>query len=582
VALLLDGADNRYLVGNFSGGAANFGGEALPNAGGSDIFVAKFDPQGNHSWSKRFGGPGDDSVQAAALGGGGQLLLAGYFGSEAIDFGGAPLPNAGPPVELDIFLVSLGPDGNHVWSLNTGGAGSQQANAITVDAEDRIYLAGTFNGPFASLGGEPLTSAEGNDCSVQWVNDGFAARFSASGEHEWSVGFGSTGPDVPFAIVAQGAGSSLAFGTQHCYITGYCKPPNCYDYYWPFAVMIDSDGSVRWTRAYLNSGRAMSAAVGQWDEAYVAGSFHETLSLGGPDLDPQGYGYRGFVARLDPAGEHVWSKSFGDGSAFHMDSLFLNPSKSSLYVTGSFGGDFIDFGDGPLPNYAPTCACWFDCWCPEDYFVAKFDAAGNPFWSMVIGGGNDDDEGVFGAATSSGHLVLAGALVSPELLLGDYPVQSVGAGSDVFMIEIGENLDGQCGTCVPWCEGLTCGSDGCGGSCGQCAAGEVCREWQCCKPSCQDKECGSDGCGGECGECSEAAVCNAGKCCQPDCGPGDCKMDDGCGGSCTCPPGHGCLDGQCVFPDIGWLKTAAADSGDSAAVIFLDVTADGPWVAGIY
>ena len=53
--------------------------------------------------------------------------------------------------------------------------------------------------------------------------------------------------------------------------------------------------------------------------------------------------------------------------------------------------------------------------------------------------------------------------------------------------------------CVPACAGKSCGSDGCGGSCGKCTAPQTCIAGQCvCIPDCSGKECGDDGCGGDC------------------------------------------------------------------------------------
>ncbi|MDI3543998.1 MAG: hypothetical protein PWQ28_279 [Candidatus Woesearchaeota archaeon] len=77
-------------------------------------------------------------------------------------------------------------------------------------------------------------------------------------------------------------------------------------------------------------------------------------------------------------------------------------------------------------------------------------------------------------------------------------------------------------SCTPNCEGKECGGDGCGGSCGSCASGEICSWGQCvvsCTPStCSGLgiECGtaSDGCGGtlNCGTCDLFEICEKGKC----------------------------------------------------------------------
>jgi hypothetical protein len=77
---------------------------------------------------------------------------------------------------------------------------------------------------------------------------------------------------------------------------------------------------------------------------------------------------------------------------------------------------------------------------------------------------------------------------------------------------------GICQGCVPSCDGKSCGSDDCGGTCGSCddAAKPNCTAGQCvekCTPDCSNKECGDDGCGGTCGSCKKQdQVCSAGFC----------------------------------------------------------------------
>jgi hypothetical protein len=70
----------------------------------SDAFVAKFQPNGEARWSKRFGGPAAEVGAAVALDGAGHTLVSGSF-AEAVDFGDGPLVPAGD----DMFLVRIGP-----------------------------------------------------------------------------------------------------------------------------------------------------------------------------------------------------------------------------------------------------------------------------------------------------------------------------------------------------------------------------------------------------------------------------------------------------------------------------------------
>ncbi len=167
------------------------------------------------------------------------------------------------------------------------------------------------------------------------------------------------------------------------------------------------------------------------------------------------------------------------------------------------------------------------------------------------------------------------------------------------------------------CEGNECGSDTCGGTCGSCdevqeecsmglcvcsfvncddvccAAGQVCAEGACCSAVCEGMVCGPDGCGGTCGSCDKileeyskglcvcsfadcsedccdaGQVCAEGSCCSPDC---DGKMcgPDGCGVNCgSCSDEYICESGQCksvlwTDPTSGlvWQNPSTGDEMD--------------------
>ncbi len=106
--------------------------------------------------------------------------------------------------------------------------------------------------------------------------------------------------------------------------------------------------------------------------------------------------------------------------------------------------------------------------------------------------------------------------------------------------------------CVPDCDGVFCGDDGCGGSCGICAgAQDLCVAGACvCQPACGGAVCGDDGCGGSCGACTGFQEgCVDGACaCIPACDGRACGPD-GCGGDCGVCAGESTCDlnyGLCV------------------------------------
>ena len=68
---LTNGAENLNTV--------NFGGSDLTSAGLNDIVVAKFDPMGNHIFSKEFGDAAPQSVAGVATDAAGDFYVTGYF-----------------------------------------------------------------------------------------------------------------------------------------------------------------------------------------------------------------------------------------------------------------------------------------------------------------------------------------------------------------------------------------------------------------------------------------------------------------------------------------------------------------------
>ncbi len=139
--------------------------------------------------------------------------------------------------------------------------------------------------------------------------------------------------------------------------------------------------------------------------------------------------------------------------------------------------------------------------------------------------------------------------------------------------------DGACGeVCVAdWCADKQCGDDTCGGSCGSCQPGWECKPDQrclptaACVPQCDGKTCGDDGCGAVCGWCGDGAQCDSsGNCvaweCAPDCGGATCGSD-GCWGHCgVCDEGHLCISGVCEKVNLCSQLPAGGRCDGSVAV----------------
>jgi hypothetical protein len=128
----VDPSGNVLVTGD--GGGLDFGGGPLP---AGFFSLVKFDSDGNHLWSKSFGGDsfgGEQRCLSVAADGSGNVVITGYFFG-TIDFGGGLLASGGGN---DVFLAKFDPSGNHLWSKQFGEPLLYaQGSSIAVDGHDR-------------------------------------------------------------------------------------------------------------------------------------------------------------------------------------------------------------------------------------------------------------------------------------------------------------------------------------------------------------------------------------------------------------------------------------------------------------
>jgi|GEM_PF-4830437 len=178
----------------FCGGSSGTFGET--NAGGSDAYVAKFDPSGNIQWIRQFGAvtrdvpdafKAEDTCKSIALDGKGAIYCAGESSGRFAEANSDPVN----PNSYDVILFKLNPDGTPVWKTQLGGVtrawNSTSANlgldfstGIAVSADGKtIYTAGSTNGdlgePNGSTGQDPNVSAAWYDGYVLKADAGTGA-----------------------------------------------------------------------------------------------------------------------------------------------------------------------------------------------------------------------------------------------------------------------------------------------------------------------------------------------------------------------------------------------------------------------
>ena len=133
---------NVYLTGYFRSPTITFGAYTLTNAGGADIFIAKYDSSGNALWAKSSGGSsadgtGDFQGSTISTDASGNAFITGYFNSVTISFGVNTLTNTGG---RDVYIAKYDSSGNAVWAKTATGTADDQGMSVSADMAGNVYL----------------------------------------------------------------------------------------------------------------------------------------------------------------------------------------------------------------------------------------------------------------------------------------------------------------------------------------------------------------------------------------------------------------------------------------------------------
>jgi len=303
-----------------------------------------------------------------------------------VNFGGTQLTSAGSD---DIFLAKYSANGTHQWSKRFGGTGTDSASDIALDSNGDIVVCGYFSGT-ADFGGGPRTSAGGYDI--------FVAKYSSSGAYLWSKTFGAVDSDTANSVAVDASGNVIVTGvfrwTVNFGLGGLTSAlfgaPDM------FLAKYAADGTPLWTKNYSgpSTDYGSSVATDSAGNIVVSGGFLGSLNLGGLSLTASGTTSEDFfVAKFTPAGQHVWSKRFGNIGTDTAADLAVDGS-GNVVVTGQFALT-VDFGGGGRSAIG------------QDIYVLKLSATGGHLWSKnFTTTGNEVGNAV--AIDSAGNVVVTG------------------------------------------------------------------------------------------------------------------------------------------------------------------------------
>lgn len=409
VDVAVDAAGNTYVVGSFNN-TADFGGSPLVSAGSTDAVLAKYDVNGVHQWSQRFGSTGTDVAAGVAVDAAGGVYITGSF-TGTVNFGGVGLISPGG---TDAFLAKYDANGTHVWSQRFGSTSNDAGACVDADTANNIVMGGTFVGT-VNFGGANLVGAGSTDLVL--------AKYNSAGVHQWSQGFGGTGSETSNGVHFGPSGDVFATGAFQNGVDfggGVLTSAGSNDI---FVAKYNSAGAHQWSHRFGStaSDGGVDLHTDGLGNLALSGFYNLTVDFGGGPLPA--VGQDGFVVLFNSSGVHQWSRHFGEGG----NAVTVSPA-GSVIVTGFFSGT-ANFGGSPVTSVGSS-----------DIYLARFDVAGTHEWS--VGLGSTSSETSLGIETDAwNNVTVIGQFSGASINFGGTTLISNGS-ADAFVAKFGPESAG--------------------------------------------------------------------------------------------------------------------------------------------
>lgn len=317
---------------------------------GSDVFVMKYNPDGDMVWVHQFGDDFNDEPSGVEIGPDGNLYVSGLFRGE-VNFntdGGEDIINA-TGASSDIFLAKFTTDAGLVWVKRIGGTGQETPHSMAVDLNNNVFLTGIFTGA-------TNLDPSGQDGVFQGQSyDGFVASYDTLGELSWAHGFGGSSFDFSHGVAVDDEGSAFIVGNfigtidmdsgegEQLITSGANSDV--------FLAKYSSTGESLWAFSFggTNSDEGRGVTTDALGNVYITGAFAATAdfdpSENTADVTSNGF-FDVFVAKYSGGGEYVWAFEAGGPQSCYGNTVTHNGG-NKLWLGGYFSGpaDFDPLGE---------------------------------------------------------------------------------------------------------------------------------------------------------------------------------------------------------------------------------------------
>ncbi len=360
-SIAIDASNNVYITGTFRYTADFDPGTdtayltAVNNY--EDIFIAKYDTNGNYIWAKSIGGTSNDYSYCIAVDVNNNVYITGSF-RYTVDFD--PGPGTANLIAVnnykDGFFAKYDTYGNYLWAKNIGGTSEDYSNCIAVDTSNNVYITGTFR---YTVDFDPGPGTA-NLIAVNEYEDGFFAKYDTYGNYLWAKSIGGTYRDYSYSIAVDTNNNVYIIGTFDNTVDFDPGPDTAnitaaYLNGDVFFAKYDTDGNYQWAKnIYSNYYDFMSYDFQRYysittgnNNVYLTGGFSNTVDFDpGPNtanLTSSG-GVDIFFAKYDINGNYQWVKSIG-GTSYDYSYGIIVDTDDFVYITGYFS-NIVDFNPG--------------------------------------------------------------------------------------------------------------------------------------------------------------------------------------------------------------------------------------------
>jgi surface protein len=399
--LQIDSQNNRYVSGTFSG-TADF--DSSPNEallttnGGNDIFLAKYDQNGNYLWAFNIGGTSTsgfyyDSVGSIILDNNGNIYLTGDItGDTDVD------PSANTSIlSAGIFLAKYNSNGGYLWSFSIYGSSlSQGGRSLAVDNSNNIYMAGVFansNADFDPSSNESILQAVGS-------TDYFVTKYTEDGNYLWAFNLGDVNQ-------VSGDINIVTDYSENLYVSGNFRDTMDFD---PsnlvgshnsrgnmFLAKYNSSGTYLWAKNIETihdvNGGVSNVAYGMDidldNNIYLSGIMELPVDFDPSEsiaiVDMPSNTKQSFLCKYDEDGNYKWAKAFANSNDSLSTDLVVDSQNNNIYVTG-YSNYPADFDPTNKEDIKTSNASY------QNLYLTKYDSAGGYKWAVTVGADEVNDK----------------------------------------------------------------------------------------------------------------------------------------------------------------------------------------------